>query len=358
MANTTTAAANVVTNFLADFFKEFVRENLFFPYMGKGSNNPIVIKQDKQIVSIPLVAKLEGDGVSGNATLDGNEEILANFAFTLTPTYHRNAVRLSEEEKDKPNIDLMRAAKECLKLWGMEKVKDDIIVEALGSLTSAGTTVTVNSSTANINTTGDLWIVDNSDRVLYGAAISNLSAGDHSASLANIDTTNDKLTGDVVRLARKIARAADPIVRPIKTSNGIETYVMFVGVEAMLDLKEDLETLHSNAGDRGEGNPLFRPGDLVWDNVIIREIPEISTLLADSTFYATAGNSSTKVEPWFLCGAQAVGYGLGERPNLIVDKDKDYKFQPGVAVQLKHDIQKFVYNAKDHGLVSGFVTGE
>ena len=75
--------------------------------------------------------------------------------------------------------------------WGQEKVRDEIIVEALGSLTSAGTTVTVDSTTANINTTGDLWIVDNSDRVLYGAAIGNLSAGDHSASLATKRWGND-----------------------------------------------------------------------------------------------------------------------------------------------------------------------
>jgi hypothetical protein len=284
--------------------------------------------------------------------------MLANYSYTLTPTYHRNAVRLDLEERDKPNIDLMRAARECLMSWGMEKVRDDIIVDALGSFNNSGTIATVEDTTAAINTAADAWLTNNADRVLYGAATSNLSAGDHSASLANVDTTGDKMTGDIVRLARKIARSANPLIRPIRVAGGIETYIMFVGTQAMIHLKEDLETLHSNAGTRGEGNPLFRPGDLVWDNVVIREIPEITTLLADSTYYATAGNSSTKVEPYFLCGAQAVGYGLGERPNLIVDKLKDYQFQPGVAVQLKHDIDKLVYNDKDHGVLSGFVTGE
>jgi hypothetical protein len=358
MANTTTASANVVTRYLSDFYREYIRGNLFAPYTGTGSNNPIVIKEGRQTVSIPLISALSGGGVSGNATLDGNEEILANYAYTLTPTYKRNAVRMSAEEREKPNIDLMRGAREALMDWGMEKVRDEIIKNGLGSLQSAGTTVTVDDTTAAINTTADLWVVDNSDRVLYGAATGNLSAGDHSASLANVDTTNDKLTGDVVRLARKIARTADPLVRPIRTSNGVETYVMFVGTQGFIHLQEDLETLHSNAGMRGEGNPLFRPGDLIWDNVVIREVPEISTLLANSTYYATAGNGSSKVEPAFLCGAQAVGYGLGQRPNIVVDREKDYKFQPGVAVELKHEIDKLVYNSKDHGVVSVFVTGE
>lgn len=358
MANTTTAADNVVTRFLSDFFREYVRDNLFGMYTGTSSNNPIVIKEGRQIVSIPLVGKLDGNGVSGSSQLDGNEEILQNYAFTLTPTYHRNGVRMAAEEREKPNIDLMRGAREMLMSWGMEKVRDDIIVEALGSLSDGTTKVTVDSTTAAINTTGDAWLTNNADRVLYGAVTTNLSAGDHSASLANIDTTNDQMTGDIVRLARKIARSANPLVRPIRVANGIETYVMFVGAHAMLKLKEDLETLHSDAGLRGESNPLFRPGDLVWDNVVIREIPEISTLLADSTYYATAGNGSSKVEPYFLCGAQAVGYGLGQRPNIIVDNDKDYRFQPGVAVELKHDIEKMLYNSIDHGVVSGFVSGQ
>jgi hypothetical protein len=43
---------------------------------------------------------------------------------------------------------------------------------------------------------------------------------------------------------------------------------------------------------------------------------------------------------------------------MITDPDKDYGFQPGVAVELKHDIDKLVYNSKDHGMLSGFVTGE
>lgn len=358
MANTTTGSDLVVTKFLSDFFAEYFRENAFFPYMGSDSNKVIQVKQGRQLINIPLVSKLSGNGVTGNGTLDGNEEIMANYAYTLTPTYHRNAVRLTAEEREKPAIDLMRAAKEMLKGWGMEKVRDDIIVEALGSFYNSGSIVTVDGTTAAINTAADAWVTNNSDRVLYGAATSNLSAGDHSASLANVDTTNDKLTGDVVRLARKIARTADPLIKPIRVSGGIETYVMFVGTQAFIHLQEDLETLHSNAGQRGEGNPLFKPGDLYWDNVVIREVPEISSLLANSTYYATAGNSSSKVEPAFLCGAQAVGYGLGQEPKLVIDNDKDYKFQPGVAVELKHDIDKLVYNNKDHGAVSVFVTGE
>ena len=46
----------------------------------------------------------------------------------------------------------------------------------------------------------DAWLVDNADRVLFGAAKSNNSSNDHSASLANIDNTNDKLTPGAISL--------------------------------------------------------------------------------------------------------------------------------------------------------------
>ena len=359
MADTSINSNNREKKFLADFFAEYVRDNMFSPYTGTDSNNPIVIKEGKKQVSIPLIAKMSGSGVSGSQTLDGNEEDLDDYDYVLTPTYYRNAFRVSKEERDKPAFDIMSAGREMCMSWGMEKVRDDIIKEALGSLgDGAGTTVTVANTTTDINTTADTWLTNNADRVLYGNDTAHISAGDHSDSLGNIEVANDKLTGDTIRLARKIARTANPIIRPIRVPGGRETYVLFCGTNAFIDLQEDLETLHSNAGMRGEGNPLFRPGDLIWDNVVVREVPEISTLLADSTYYATAGDSSSKVEPAFLCGAQAVGYGLGQRPDLIVDREKDYKFKPGVAVELKHDIDKLIYNTKDHGVVSLFVTGE
>ncbi len=354
MAVTTTPSDLEVTKFREDFFKEYVRENLFAPYTGEKSNNVIVIRQGSQIINIPLVVSLSGAGVRGTATLDGNEETLKQYSFTLEPQYRRNGVRLNKEEKKKPAIDQMRAARECLMDWGMEEVKDDVI-KAMASLN--GVDVTTSTDTA-INTAGDSWLTNNSDRVLYGAVDANLSAGDHSASLANIDGTADKLTGDIVRKARLKARMAGPKIRPIRVAGGIETYVMFVGGRSFVHLKQDLETLHADSGERGMKNPLYKPGDLYWDNVVIREIPEISTLVSDGAYYSDAGASSSKVEPAFFCGAQALGYGLGQKPDIVTDPHKDYGFQPGVAVELMHQIKKATFNNKDHGMVSVFVTGE
>ena len=364
MANITTNEQLRVKQFKKKFFQEYIRENLFFKYTGRSENNIICIEDGKQECVIPLIAEFDGGGVMGNETLDGNEDFMNQYDFRLVPTYIRNGFRVSKEEKEKPAFDIMMGAKSMIKKWGLSRVRDDIIHQGMGSFQSNGTYTFVrneknkgNNTAAAINAAADAWLTNNSDRVLYGAAQSNLVAGDHSASLANVDSTNDKLTGDIVMLAREMARTCDPKITPVMTTNGVETFVMFVGTRSFTHLQKDLETVHANAQVRGTDNPLFKTGDLYWSNVVIREIPEITTLLADSDYYATAGNTSSKVEPAFLCGCQAVGYGLGQEPDLIIDRDKDWGFQPGVAVEMKHQIRKMAFKNKDHGMVTVFLTG-
>ena len=58
-----------------------------------------------------------------------------------------------------------------------------------------------------------------------------------------------------------------------------------------------------------------------------------------------------------LCGAQALVHGLGQRPSIVVDRDYDYGFKPGVAVELKEDVKKAFFNNVQHGMVTGYVSG-
>lgn len=361
MANTTTAAELVVTRFLADFFQEFVRKNRFSRYMGTTSNSVITIKEGRQKIEVPLVTRLKGGGVSGSSTLRGNGEKIGNYGLTLTPTYHRWAVEFDREEMEKPNIDLMQAARPLLMDWAMEKVRDQTI-EGLGAIYNGTTYSGYGTAT---NAAMDTWLTNNSDRILYGATLSNSSSLDHSTSLGNVDTTNDKLTAAMVSLAKRMAQRADAHIRPLSEQEDDEKYVMFCDQYAFRDLKNDatLTQAQREAMVRGvSGHPLFTGGDLIWDNVIIREVPEISAFIDSGTWGAlatanslkTGGNGSTRVGVSFLCGQQAISYGLGQRPRIIVDREFDYQFQPGVAVEFKNDIRKSYFNNKQHGVVTVF----
>lgn len=364
MANTTVASELVVKKFLSDFFKEFVRGNRFSRYTGTGSNNVITIKEGRKLIEVPLVNRLSGTGVSGSATLRGNGEALPNHGMTLTPTYHRNAVEADKEELEKPNIDIMRAARSSLLDWSMEKIRDDTI-EALGAIHD-GTTY-YNYGDAPLAADYNQWASNNDDRVIYGSAASNFS-GVHATDLAKVDTTDDKLKASDISLMKRMAKNARPRIRPMKMQEEEEVFITFVDSFNFANLKTNLGTFHSNAMPRNRSNPLWRDGDLEYDGVIIREIPEIGDFI-DSAFgsdwssLATAGGGTTRVSPAFFCGAQAVGYGLGQRPRIIVDRLTDYEFQPGTAVELKHDIKKAFFDDNpsgtssqhvQHGMVTGF----
>lgn len=357
MANTTVSSDLQVTKFLADFFKEYIRNNRFSRYTGTSNNSVVVVKEGRKIINIPLITRLKGNGVSGSQSLRGSGEALGNYGYDLTPTYHRHAVEFTREELEKPAMDLMKAARPALMDWAMELTRDDVIkaMAAFHNGTSYFNMDVVTEAQA------DSWLANNDDRVLFGAAKSNNSSNDHSASLANCDTTNDTLSSAIVSLAKRMAKQADPHIRPIKTAEDEEWYVMFAGSYAFRDLKSDLGTSHQNAMPRDKSNPIWRDGDLVYDGVIIREIPEIDTYIdtidgTTSTInLVTGGASSARVAPNFLCGAQALGFGLGQRPRIVVDKDYDYGFAPGVAVECKHDIDKLFFDANATGTSSQHV---
>lgn len=351
MANTQTASELVVTKFLSDFFKEYVRANRFSRYTGTGVNNVIVIKEGEQKIEIPLVTRLKGNGVTGSQTLRGSGEAIGNYGHELAPTYYRNAVEFDKEELEKPNIDLMRAARPLLMEWAMELTRDHVI-KAMAAIHNGTSYIELTDAT---EAQADAWLVNNSDRVLFGAAKSNGSGTDHSAGILACDTTADKLTASVVSLAKRMAKTADPHIRPIKTMEDEEWYVMFADPYAFRDLKSDLGTSHQNAMPRDRSNPIWKDGDLVYDGVIIREVPEIADYAngingtATTLNLYTGGASSARVAPNFLCGAQALGFGLGQRPRVVVDRTYDYGFQPGVAVECKHDIDKLFFANEANG---------
>ena len=376
MANSTVNTNNLTTRFQSEVRREYVRGGRFGPYIGKTENAIIQVKQDLRKVSIPLVGKLSGAGVSGSSTLAGSEEALSNYAMTLQPKYFRNGVLVDNEENEKAEFELFQEARPALMNWAMEH-KRDMIIQAMGAIEAGGTyynyggSVGATGSSAASAANMDTWVTNNSDRILYGAAKSNLSAGNHTTSLANIDTTNDKLDADMVSLLKRMAENADPLIRPIMIKGDEPWYVFFVGSYAFRDLRTDLATEHQNAMPRSvEGNPLWSGGDLVFEGVIIKKVPEIDSLFIDGStgpfggqWGANAasadgldngGNTASRVSVGFFCGAQAVGLGLGRMPSFKRRKEDDYEHQNGVGLTMKHDIKKIFYNNKQHGMVTSF----
>ena len=78
------------------------------------------------------------------------------------------------------------------------------------------------------------------------------------------------------------------------------------------------------AWNRGNDNPLFLAGDILYDGVIVREIPELPTL-------AGVGTGGIDAAASYLCGAQALGIAWAQRTKVITNQ-RDYGYFEGVGV--------------------------
>jgi N4-gp56 family major capsid protein len=333
------------------FFAEYIRANRFKKYMGTDENSLIQVKdslttKNGDTITFAAVRRLVGAGVTGNTVLEGNEEILDQRSMKLTVAPIRHAVAVSEWDEQKSTIELRDVAKTSLKNWSMEKLRSDIIV----SLSSVGGVPYATATAAQRNA----WLTANSDRVRFGAAAANFSAGVMATALATIDNTADKMSGAFLSLCKRQAQTASPHIRPIMTvdTNDEEWFVAFLPSLVFRDFRNDPPVLAANSQarpreDGWEKNPMFSGGDLVWDGIIVREIPELPVLTGTGTAGIDAAES-------FLCGAQAIGAGWAQR-TMTTTNVRDYGFFHGVGCQEIRGIGKLVFGRDPAADVSQLV---
>lgn len=356
----------------SEYWMEYVRESGFKPYMGAGVNSIFQTKRDLidggMDLIVPLVASLKGRG-TGAGLLTGNEEAVDYFSFRSRPYWRRNAVVVKKSQQQKAAIDILQSNKDVLKLWSTDDLRDRS-VDAFSVVDEQdthydedqgiGRQVTFAEATS---TQKNNWLSDNPNRALFGISEANLSSGNFATSIGNVDATADTWSAGIVDAAKTMARRRNRAlgiraVRPYRNgADGKEFYVLFVGTRSMIKLRADadIKAFNKDARPRDvEANPVFQGGDLMWNGVVIHEIPEMPTL-------AGAGASSADVEPGYLCGAQSLLIGWGQDPTTTMRKDDDYGFIKGVGVEELRSVDKTFFKSttsvgpgQQHGVVSIF----
>lgn len=362
-------ALNVPLIFARDFYREFVRENMYTPYIGSDEGAIIQVKEDLlrrngDRVQFAFVNRLVGAGVRGHQVLRGNEEIIGDRYMSIVVDFLRHAVAIDKWTAKKQLLDKMSAAKPGLKNWSLELFRTDII-NAFQSMN--GLTYGVASPAQR-----DQWALDNADRVQYGEKMSN-TAPTMAASLANLtgvvtpSATNGarpdfggRMTRRVLSLAKRRAQQAKPRIRPVRQKNGgQEWYVAFLGPAAFRDLYDDPEMRQDLqlGAERGKDNPLFTGGDLVTNGIIVKQEYEFMS-------FPNGAATPVPVEQNVLCGAQAVGYALAQRFEFTEDT-YDYKFEHGIGCEEIRGLDKLRFsrnadptqqntNLVDHGVYTIF----
>jgi hypothetical protein len=336
------------------FSVEYFQSNPTAAYSGTDGNNVIVMKEDLASkradgITFEFITRLTPGVKLDRSPLKGFEQRLGEYGDKVLWNIRKEGISVHELDTDLAAIDLRQASKTALRNWADEDIKLTTLdrLQDMGQLSNVPY---ADATAAQRNT----WDTTNADRVLYARA-ANRSAGNHAASLANI-TNLHTLNRAAVGGLKRIAALANPKVTPIKVTKGNRrVYVLFVHPFTMRDIRNDIETVRATVNVIEQNDGIFMGGDIEYDGVVIHEVDDMPLL-------AGAGASSINLAPAFLCGVEALGWGIKSRFSSREDKD-DYGQVIGLGMVGKWGMKKLAYQfgstdptiiGKQRGVVSAF----
>lgn len=329
-------------------------------FMGPDANNVIQMNRDLMkskgdVETFGLVARLTGDGVTGDDELAGNEESMTSYSEQVAIDQIRNAVRLKGKlDAQKVVYDQISTARENLRTWMKEFIARQIFMK-LGGVTNTSlvdTNGVVIGGRATWSNTPD-FIPDADEAAGSGARYLCTNTGGTDAL-----TAADKLTLDFVTKAATKAKLANPKIQPI-SADGDDFYVMFVHPLSARDLRQssDWKTAQENAKVRSDKNPVFRGALGYWSNVLMLEnefVPWLDTAVAGNSFrgFATGTDCAVNAARNLLCGRQAILLAEASNPEALVVEQFDYNNKDGVAAAFIGGLQKAMFNSKEFGVIA------
>ena len=357
-----------------DFWR--VARNMSFINQFAGSGQNALVQRITELTksekgtkaNITLLADMTGDGITGDNTLEGNEEALRAFDITIELDQLRFANRIAGRMADQKTVVNFREQSRDALAYAIADRMDQLAFLTLSGVaythkTNGGLRAT--SSSAGHELVDLVFASDVSAptsarhlRVDVSGGTSTLAAGDTTATVAD-----DKIAyRDIVNLK---AYAKDHYIRGIRGAGNEEMFHMFVTPQQMADLKLDSDFLANvrNAGVRGPGNSLFAgSSSLMVDGVMIHEFRDVFSTEGATT--GTSANAGAAGYKWganadvvgaraLFCGAQALAMadiGLPE----IVEATFDYENQAGISIGKIFGLRKPKYNSDVSGSVQDF----
>mgnify|MGYP000671023034 CR=1 FL=1 len=363
---------------------EYQRASQFTPYIGRGASKPIVLRNmDSQTDNVPFVPDVQGKFVNGDNRAKGNGRAMQTYHEQVTAEWLRFPIEYTKRTASFASFDVRGAAKDSVVNFNKNGMRTRLIDASLSvrNSTAAGanspygvieagtygpeitsstrsgasiTTIEGEDTVSADETTLDGWLGRNSDRVLFGSLRSNNSANDHSASLSNIDATDDTPRKSNIKLLHQMAKLANPKIHPFMLKNDKnggfqEWYLYLVGSRGFGQFSDDPEIIQANASarERGLDNPLFTGGELLVDGVIIKQVEEMPVITG-------VGASSIDVGVGVMWGNQAIAYGSYQEMRSIVDVDDDYEFVTGICSEVCDTFKKIFFNGKQHGMLTHY----
>ena len=318
-----------------DVWKQARNLSFLTKFLGKSANAMIqhvtdLTKTEKGSKAVmTLVPDLEGDGVSGDRTLRGNEEQIKAYDKVIRVDQLRHA-NISEGRmaEQKSIVRFRETSKDVLAYWLADRQDQLAFLTLSGvaySYKNNGTSRT-GSDLINLEFATDV-AAPSSGRVFRwngtsGALVSNGATSDVTAA----DTPTYRM------LVEAKAKAKDNYIRGIR-EDGEETFHVFFSPKAMAKLKLDNDYLEAlkHAEKRGSDNPLFTGATVKLDGLYLHEFRHVYNTggaASGSKWGAASAIDGCQV---LFCGAQSAGFADIGAPEWV-EKDDDYENQQGIAV--------------------------
>lgn len=334
---------------------EAIRKTYIGKFIGSGKDSLIMEKVDlrKQAgdkITCGLVIQLGGDGIQGDATLEGNEESMVYFNDSLFVDQLRHAVRVNGRMTEKRVPYSMREnARDLLADWWAVRMDVSFANHIAGNVAQTDTKYTGNNAVVAAST----------NRIFRPNSVAN----DQSL------TSTDIMSLELIDYAKEKAETANtgdstgPLIRPIMIDGG-EHYVMFLHDYQVTDLRTSTSTGQwldiqkaALSGGGGAKNPIFTGALGVYNGVVLHKWSRLPLGVNSSTSAAVASTRRA-----VLCGANSAMVAFGgdnsDTRYTWVEKKFDYDNQLGVSAGAIWGLKKCQYapesgstNQEDYGTI-------
>lgn len=321
-------------------FREALKETYISKFIGQGNNSLVQMLTDTQKgagdkITFGLRMQLAAAGVSGDSTLEGNEEALSFFNDAIYVDQLRNAVRSQGRmSEQRVPYNMREEARMALSDWMADAMDTSFFNQICGNTGETDTKRTGMQATT--------------------APTTFLVGGGHTTEASLSATTTHAITLRDLDRAVATAKVASPVFKPIRMK-GEDYFVAFVHPYQGYQLRgqtnsgqwADIQKAAMQGGNI-TGNPIFTGALGVYNNVIIHESTRIPA--------TTGASDNTLYKRGVFCGAQAAGIAFGQDngPNRTTWNEKmfDYGNQLGVAAGVIWGLKKAVFNSADLSVIA------
>lgn len=338
-----------------EIYREYMTGMFFTNMTGrKGSGKPIIIddevfkgRDSGDVGRFHFIPQFHGEGIRGqNKSIIGNENTIDEFYMDLRiDQLTQSFARKGKMTKKRTIWDAREEFKHQLANWFREATEQDIVDSLSGYNTDGATYITGEAALTLDAVKGDhrCLRVDYNSTKFETVEVS--EANSDTTALLTAMSASDTMNTQILDVLQDFAKTADSkyAMRPIRSKNGEEYYMLVLHPRAAIDLRADprweKRALASMTGKNSlEGDPIATGAIGVWEHIIVKEAGFIKTHKNDAGSLRIARN--------LLLGAEAAVMAYGQTLDYTEQLD-DHKRRLSVAADEIRGIRKLTFDGTD-----------